>query len=201
MALVSAIETAGPDGRARRILFDDGSERLTSNSVVRALELDAGSTGEHLEDRLSALEPELARERALRLLGYRERSTSELAQRLGDDGYPLDVVSEIVQAYVRVGLLDDARFAEAYARTKKAAGYGASRIVHELRKKGIPPQLAADVTSRNEDDDTEVARARAVLRGATPTDRKHRERLLRKLVGRGFSIGVALRAIAPIDPI
>ncbi|MBI5231363.1 MAG: hypothetical protein HY876_04265, partial [Coriobacteriales bacterium] len=47
----------------------------------------------------------------------------------------------------------------------------------------------------------EVARARAVLRGATPTDRKHRERLLRKLVGRGFSIGVALRAIAPIDPI
>ena len=36
------IETAGPDGRARRICFDDATSRLTSAAAVKELGLEAG---------------------------------------------------------------------------------------------------------------------------------------------------------------
>jgi len=197
---IVSIINAGPGSRARRIVLSDGNERTTSASTVKVLLLEPEMEIADLPAMLADAEPAQARERALALLGYRERSTRELTKKLSDDGYPAVVVSEIVDAYVRVGLLDDVRYAEAYVRTRIRAGYGATRILRELQTKGVDDEIARDALDGVLDqgsDEAEIARARALLRGPLPQDRAERERALRRLVNRGFSFGVARAAVDP----
>lgn len=194
---VVAIEAVGRSARARRLLFDDGTQRITSNSVVRRLGLEEGSEISDctpLSEYLEETERSCARERALRALAQRDYSVADLRQRLADDGYPASIAAETVQSFVRSGLVDDERFAEAWARSRARQGFGRRRIADELARKGIDDELAHASLDAATDDD-EVARARSLLRGQTPKDRKERERALRRLVSRGFDLPVALRAL------
>jgi regulatory protein len=194
---IQRIENAGPDVRARRLIFDDASTpRVTSAAVLKLLSLDVGSAvdTEQLRVALAEHEPRLARERALQLLGYRERSRAELRQRLLDNGYPRDVVDPVVERFCEVELVDDRRFAAAWVRTRDSAGYGRRRIARELTDKGVEQ----DIISAALDDELhsdELSRATAALRGRAPSDARDRERLVRRLVSRGFEFRVALDAV------
>ena len=180
-------------------MFDDYSPpRVVSSAALKLLGLEAGSTVEiaELEQALAEHEPRLARERALQLLGYRERSCSELRQRLLDGGYPTGVVDAVVHRFCEVELVDDRRFAAAWVRSRASAGYGRRRILHELADKGVADDVASAAVEEGLGDD-EVRRARQSLRGRQPRDNKDRERLVRRLVVRGFDLRVALEAVGP----
>ena len=148
--------------------------------------------------RSPTVEPQLARNRALQLLGYRERSAKELTGRLLDNGYPVSVVGPIVTRYREVELVDDARFATAWVRSRCSAGYGRRRIARELAEKGIADELATIALDEELAVD-EATRAREALRGKVPRDAKERDRLVRRLVtsrvrfqnspGRGWGSG------------
>ena len=69
-------------------------------------------------------------ERALRCLAQREHSRAELARKLGSLGEADEVNAEL-DRLTELGLLSDARFADAYVRAK-AARFGASRLRLEL---------------------------------------------------------------------
>jgi len=204
--VLERIEVAGPDRRARRLVLSGADEdRITAAAVVRVLGLHEGmpiDSGQ-LADDLSRAEGQCARERALRVLGYRERSTHELTKRLSDDGYPIPVVAGLVSRLAELGLLDDERFARLFARGRVAAGYGPRRIVTELGTKGIERELAARAASEALADapetESEVERARRCLGGSTPTTRQERDRALRKLIRRGYDMRTALAAIGPAD--
>lgn len=194
---IEHIESAGPNRRARRLVFSDGSEpRLTSAAVVRDTGVAEGTTiaPQDLEAALAEAEARLARERLLRLLATRDRSRLELDRRLREDGYPDPIRSDLLDRFEQVGLVDDARFATGWARTRVLAGYGIRRITCELVEKGIDRELIARALDETTEGD-EVERARAVLRGRSPGSVKERDRLVRKLVSRGFDIRVALAAI------
>lgn len=198
---VLAIETAGPDARARRIVLSQGEPRITAAAVVRALGLEAGDevdAGE-LAASLDALEPDCARERALRILGYRERSVRELERRIVDDGYPAGVAREIVSRFVELALVDDARFAALWARTRAAAGYGASRIVRELRRKGVSPATIEEAIAEAFEDESEVERAKTLVGNRAPQSARDREKLIHKLIRRGFSMSAALGAVPRVE--
>jgi regulatory protein len=135
-----------------------------------------------------------ARERSLRLLTQREHSRAELAVRLRDDGYPPSAVEDTLQALVRSGLVDDVRFADAWAHSRARQGYGRRRIATELAQRGVSEDVASAALDAACSDD-EVRRARALLRGAVPHDRKQRDRALRRLLARGFEFPVALQAL------
>jgi regulatory protein len=194
---IQRIESVGPDRRARRLFFDDSSEpRVTSAAALKLLSLDVGSEVD-LEELLTALaehEPQLARDRALQLLGYRERSRAELRQRLLDNGYPARVVDSVVDRFCEVELVDDARFASAWVRSRGGAGYGRRRIARELEEKGVDEFIIQAALDEELLDD-ELSRARASLRGRLPRDAKDRERLVRRLVSRGFEFRTALDAV------
>lgn len=198
---VTAIQPAGPDARARRIVFAQGESRTTAAAVIRALGLEAGDEVAESEfiASLEALEPDCARERALRVVGYRERSTRELERRLVDDGYPAGIAREVVSRFVELGLVDDARFAGLWARSRALAGYGASRIVRELREKGVAPEMIEDAVSEVVGGDSEGQRARALIGDRPPQSAQDRERLIRKLVRRGFTFSVALGAVPQVE--
>ena len=80
-------------------------------------------------------------ERALRCLALREHSRAELARKLGSLG-DADEVNAELDRLTELGLLSDARFADAYVRAK-AARFGAARLRLELGRKGVSAELIA----------------------------------------------------------
>ena len=134
------------------------------------------------------------RERALRLLARREHSRAELGRKLGAHVGPEDELETLLDDLSRRKLLSDERYAEsrAHALSRK---FGASRIAHELRSKGLDKALAerASAGARS----TEVERAREVwLRKfrTAPRTREERAKQMRFLQSRGFSFD-AIRAV------
>jgi regulatory protein len=196
------IEIAGPGSKARRLVFDDGLDpRMTSAAAVKELGLvpEMDISREAVERSLSEVEPALAKDRALRLLGYREHSAAELRRKLLENGYPHDLSHAITQRYVDVELVDDRRFASSWTRSRVAAGYGSRRIKQELVQRGIDPELIDEVMADAIDPDDEVARARRALGRRAAVNRAGRDKLVRRLVSRGFSLSVALRALETDD--
>lgn len=195
---ILAIETTGRSPRARRLRFDHAEPRLTSAPVVKLLGLTEGDTWD--EDRLlgalSEAEPDFAKERAFRMLGYRERSQSELLKGLMDDGYPRPTAQQVVDRLAELGLVDDARFASIWARSRVHAGYDRRRIWRELTEKGIEPEIATSAVDEAAPSEEGVERAVRALRGKRASDRSGRDRLVRKLVSRGFDLQTAIAAVS-----
>ena len=201
-AHIARIESAGPDLRARRIVFDNGSDpRLTSAAALKHVPLQEGMAVdlEALDDQLLAVELPLAKDRVLRLLGYREHTRQELKTKLYNGGYPASVATQVINRFSDIELIDDARFAHAWVRTRASAGYGRMRIARELADKGVADDIAAAALDEELYGTDEVARARAALRGKCPADKRERERLIRKLITRGFAFRDALAALDADD--
>ena len=138
-------------------------------------------------------EPTL-RERALRLLARREHSRAELAKKLKARAETEDELDTLLDDLSRRKLLSDERYAEsrAHVLSKK---FGAARIAHDLRTRGVDADLADQVLKAARV--TEVERAREVWRRkfrGVPRTREERARQLRFLQSRGFSFE-AIRAV------
>ena len=91
--------------------------------------------------------------------------------------------------------LSDERYAEARAH-QLARKYGAARIAHDLRAKGIAEETAASVTAGASAD--EIERAREILRrkySSPAATREERAKRARFLQGRGFSHEVIRRLV------
>jgi len=134
------------------------------------------------------------RERALRLLARREHSLAELAGKLRAYASPEEELEALLEDLSRRRLLSDERYAEsrAHALSRK---YGAARIAHELRAKGLDKALAEQASGAARA--TEVERAREVWRRkfrVAPTTREERAKQMRFLQSRGFSFD-AIRAV------
>ena len=133
------------------------------------------------------------RERALRLLARREHSLAELAGKLRGYASP-EELEALLEDLSRRRLLSDERYAEsrAHALSRK---YGAARIVHELRARGLDKALAEQASGAART--TEVERAREVWRRkfrVAPKTREERAKQMRFLQSRGFSFD-AIRAV------
>ncbi len=73
----------------------------------------------------------------LRLLARREHSQKELLNKLALRGFDRDDALLVIAALAEQGWQDDLRYAENYARFRIQKGYGAIRVRHELKQKGI----------------------------------------------------------------
>ena len=138
-------------------------------------------------------EPSL-RERALRLLARREHSRAELAKKLQVHSRPGDDLEALLDDLSRRKFLSDERYAEsrAHALSRK---FGAARIAHELRARGLDKDLADKASKAARA--TELERAREVWRRkfrSAPKTREERARQMRFLQSRGFSFD-AIRSV------
>lgn len=198
MITLLRIENAGPDKRARRLVFDaEEHNRTTSSAVTRVLDLQEGASYDPraVADDIERAEAACARERSLRVLANRERSAHELERRLCDDGYPLSLVQDIVSRMSELGLVDDERFAAAWARSRHASGIGPNRIKSELAAKGIDKDLAALAVAEATSESDLVEQARRIIASKRIETRQEREKAVNKLVRRGFSLSIALKAV------
>lgn len=125
------------------------------------------------------------------LVNRRDYSVKELSQKLWDDGYSSEVVEDLVARSVDCGLVNDFRYAAAFARSKVAAGWGSVKIELELKRRGIdvsevPGWPEEFFSTEDEEERAYVLASRRRLSG-----KNDYAKLVRFLASRGFNMGIA----------
>jgi regulatory protein len=138
-----------------------------------------------------------AYELALKALGHKERTESELRAWLAERGVTETETDEVIALLAEAGAVDDASFARRYAEDKRQlAGWGPVRIMRALEGRGVgEEQIAAALAS--DDDGKLLERAADVLadRGMGCASERERERALRLLVRRGYPLDLSYEAV------
>src|SRR5262245_13529437 len=128
----------------------------------------------------------------LKLLARRELSEQQVRQRLARRGHADDAIDAAVARLRAERAIDDARTAEAIARTETAVRRrGKLRVRLQIERAGIEKTIAGratdDVFSNLDADALLDASLAKRLRGRdTIADDRERQRLYRYLVGQGF---------------
>ena len=195
MSLLTEIRTTRHGSKRRQLMLDGEPWRVASSEALALAGLAVGDEVEpaDVDDRLSAVEPAAARERAIRLLTFKERSTAGLIERLESDGYPRDVATSVVSDLARIGLVDDDRFAHMLARTiTQVRGLGRSRALRELTAAGISPELAEAAVDEALPPDAEFEAARRMADAAARRSGATVDKVAGRLLRRGYRPAVAL---------
>ena len=138
---------------------------------------------------------EETRKKALSLLERRDYGSEELCAKLVEKGAEPDEARAAVRYMVRVGFIDDERYAAMVVRHYAAKGYGVGRVREELRRRKLDRELwDAALAELPEPDETVDALLRAKLRGKA-ADRDTIRKAGAALVRRGFT-WEAVRAAA-----
>jgi regulatory protein len=156
--------------------------------------------------RAAATPPPTAYRRALLRLARRDHSVAELRRALLDRGHDPDEVEAALQRLRRERYVDDAGFAERFARARMAhPGHGRLRIRQDLRQRGVDRSIveAGIAGALREVDETAVldALARRYWRqhaGVEPSRRL--PRLWAFLVRRGFAHGLVHARLSALWP-
>jgi len=128
----------------------------------------------------------------LKMLARRELSEKQVRERLVRKGHEADVIDEAIARLRSERALDDARVAEAIARTETSIRRrGKLRVQMQIQRAGIDKSVAkraVDAVFDTIDDDALIeASLQKRLRGrATIADDKEFQRLYRYLAGQGF---------------
>jgi len=141
--------------------------------------------------------PEDAYELALRALGYKERTESELRGWLAERGVEDTEIEDVITLLVEAGAIDDASFARRYADDKRLlAGWGPDRIERTLAGRGVAREHI-DAALGGEDEEAQLERATSLLvgRGMSCGSERERERALGLLVRRGYPLDLAYDAV------
>jgi regulatory protein len=137
----------------------------------------------------------------LKLLARRELSESQIRQRLARKGHSESDIDEAVERLRGERAIDDARVAEAIARTETSIRRrGKLRVRMQIQRAGIGKDLAKravdEVFSEIDDDELIEASLRKRLRNReTIADDREFQRLYRYLVGQGFETDMIMRAL------
>ena len=140
---------------------------------------------------------------AVKALGRHMRTEVELRRLMSSRAEPGPLgqaaIATVVARLKEHGYLNDADFAETYARLRQEnEKLGARRIRQDLRQKGIRSDLIDKTLEARSSSTNEEALARQHLerkRIARPTNEKETARVMRRLVAAGFSTGVIYKIL------
>ena len=184
----SAASSAESEGRAA------GARTRVGGSSRKKAE------GEHADEEKDT-SPEAAFTRAVSLISHAPRTSRDLSTRLKREGFPEASVSAAIERAKRCGLLDDVSYAEQFAETRLARGYGLNRISQELARKGIDVESLGfwHGLREEQDPDAEYEAALAFARGRTFTSKHPGQALFAALMRRGYSSSCAYRVIRAMN--
>lgn len=117
------------------------------------------------------------RELALKLLGGRALSTSELRDKLRRRAEKAGDVDTVIAGLKDYGYLNDRQFAETYAHARlHNEGHGSQRVLRDLRQKRVAPAVAEHAVKQTFSGTDEPSLIQAFL------ERKYRHTNLRELL-------------------
>jgi regulatory protein len=113
------------------------------------------------------------------------------------------VITAVIARLKEYGYLDDAAFAETYARLRQEnEKLGVRRVRQDLQQKGVAEGLIAETLDARYGQTNEEALARQHLerkRIRKPENEKETARVMRRLVTAGFSTGVIYKILRQWD--
>lgn len=136
---------------------------------------------------------------ALRFLTMRSYSVAKLRQRLQSKGCDEAEIEQALDRCKELGYLNDERYAQDVATTLMQSGNAVgSRLLYELKKKGIDPQLAAQVSERCRDEYDEaellmqIVQRRYAQVDFGDLEQRQKRRIVNYLHRRGFALATIL---------
>jgi regulatory protein len=112
-------------------------------------------------------------------------------------------INAVLARLLEHGYLDDAAFAETYARLRQQnEKFGARRVQQDLQQKGIQSDLISSTLEARYGETNEEALAREHLerkRIRKPENEKETARVMRRLVAAGFSTSVIYKILRQWD--
>lgn len=187
----------------RRSIYIDGRYVLSlhEESIILArLKVGMDVDGPRLAAALQQDQEKRAWDYALGLLSVSARTRHQLAQRLSSR-YAPEVVEPVLDRLTRAGWLDDAAYARHYVEIRR--GYGSARLLRDLIKKGVHPDVARQAVAEGTAGEDMLALARdaaaARLKRMPGVDRDTAQRRLAGyLTRRGYDYETISRALEPL---
>ncbi len=148
-----------------------------------------------------------ALKRAVRFLGYRTRSETEVQRYLLRQGYSTAIAQLTLKKLRALSYVNDEQFARNYARSRaEGHGYGPIKIAQDLKSKGVAEPLIHAVLRETFGGSNEAKKARSCLerhfRHKKLTEPKIARRAAAFLQRRGYSEEVIIDLImCPVDDI
>ncbi|MEE4271522.1 MAG: regulatory protein RecX [Thermoanaerobaculales bacterium] len=143
-----------------------------------------------------------AYDKALKLIARRDHFRAELEEKLRRKGFEDNDIDAALERLDELSLLDDEALAERFVEFRSVdRGWGPWRLANELRTRGVDQSLAERVSqigAELHDRALKTAVRRVDLRAKEGWWRlpERRARLVKSLIGRGFSSDVAYDAVA-----
>ena len=138
---------------------------------------------------------------AVKLLSLCDRTEQEIRDRLGRAGYPEACVNRVIEKLYAEELLDDAAFAQNWARSRTHK-YGRGRLRQELARRGVDRETARAATDRLSDEEqlSDAVRltGKYLARTHGDMDRKLYQRTLAMLARHGYDADIARKALETI---
>lgn len=129
-----------------------------------------------------------ARDKALKLLGYRARSKKEIEDKLKTD-YSPQIIERVIDLLEKYEYINDESFAKAYSSDKfKFKGWSNKRIRFELRKKGVSESIITKVLEESDFDNSSAIEKLLLkrLKGKTDIDFKEKQKQFNYLASKGY---------------
>jgi len=167
------------------------------------LKSDLKKNGEVSDDRFSLLIKENKlfhiKQRALRYLGRRLHSSSELRIKLKQKRYENESIEDVVKELSDAGYLNDLNFARVFTEEKAKTKYWSkNKIKAELIKKGISAEIITQVLDEGFDEDDEYKKAMMTAQKKIKTlklklndEKELKRKLISFLSMRGYSYEIA----------
>lgn len=136
----------------------------------------------------------------MRFLARREYTRAELRVKLlphVQEGEDIDAVLDDLE---KRNWLSDARAAELIVSSRRGR-FGAQRIAHEMRQKGLSEDLVGQALPQLKESELDAAREVWQKKfGAIPRDQKEKARQARFLQSRGFAMDVVMKVLRHQEP-
>lgn len=185
-------------GRAR-ILFDNGVEAVLYKSEMRKLSLREGSTVTEETYRIimSEILGKRAKKRAMYLLERQDRTEKQLYDKLCQNGYPKECVTEAVEYVKSYHYIDDLRYARTYIRfhqeKKSRQKLKLDLLTKGVNRNTIEQALEEEFELDESEKITELLRKRRYQ--GEMADENEKRRIYQFLMRRGFKSSDILRAM------
>ncbi|MBR2670040.1 MAG: RecX family transcriptional regulator [Solobacterium sp.] len=169
------------------------------------------TSGLHVGDRISQrnLDELIAKEkmvnayqRCVRRISMKDRTEKEMRDWLKENSdCTEEEVEELLQKLKDNHLIDDRRYAEEYISQMRTSLYGSERIRRDLTQKGIAAEKIQAMLEDNFDESTNaISYAGKILHTVkNESDRMKKEKLVIKLIQRGYPSGIAREAVNQLD--
>ena len=129
----------------------------------------------------------------------REHSRLELARKLAPFAENPEDIPGLLDDFERRGWLSERRVVEQVLASRRRR-FGAQRIAHELREKGLSDAAVAGAQLQLQESELETARAVWTKKfGVMPANARDQARQMRFLQGRGFTLDIIRRLLRDLE--